>query len=120
MVRYTDFDAENFDPVAVGGIDGQEWGTDIVACVTYRLPWVINGSEAELTFGLADEVICNSILGIPFIERAKMVIDVAGRVATSATLGVTFPVTMEEPRTTSTVPEHVRGNEAAVLSVTQG
>ena len=120
VVRYTDFDTEEFDPIAVGGIDGQKWGTDIVACITYRLPWIINGSEAELTFGLANEVICNSILGVQFIERAKMVIDLAGRVATSATLGVTFPLTMEEPRASSTVPEHVQGNEAAVLSTTQG
>ena len=104
----------------IGRIGGHKWGTDISACVIYRLQWIITGSEAELTFDLADEVICNSILGVPFIERAKIVVDLVGLVATSVTLEVMFPFTMEQPRATSTVPEHVRGNMAAVLLITQG
>ena len=70
---YSDFAKSEYDALVIGGIDGQVWGPDITACITYRLPHTVQGMPATITIGLADECITNTLVGIPFMTRARLI-----------------------------------------------
>ena len=116
VVAFVDFTKDNFDPLSIGGIDGQRWGPSVTACITYLLPYVIQGHATTVTFGLAEETVCNTLIGTPFMEKARMTHAAAENIVSSAVFNQVFTVHMERPSKTDAPPRHQPGQEAAVLA----
>lgn len=114
VLTYIDFVEHAFDPLVISGIDGQVWGPNIIACITYRLPYTYHGSQCSITFGLADEVVCNTLVGAPFMIKGRLVHHAADNVVTSGIFGVQFPCTMEKPSRTDDLSAHVEGQQSAM------
>lgn len=118
VLMYADFAENDFDPLVTGGIDGQVWGPNIIACITYKLPYTYHGNPCNITVGLANEAVCNTLVGVPFMIRGRMVHHAADNVVTSGVFGVQFPCTMEKPTRTDNLLAHTEGQQAAVLATT--
>lgn len=100
----------------MGGINGQAWGPEeVTACITYRLPYMVHGKPASVTSGLTKTAVCNSIIGVPFMERAGMVYSAAERIVTSSVFGLSFPVQYERPAQLEEPPAHRAWRQAAVF-----
>ena len=96
IAGYIDCATDGFDDLPIGGTDGGAKGPAIVAVIIYHLPHVIHGHPATISFGLADSVMCDTIVGAPFIVATKLNVSLADRVAVSPLLG-SFPISMERP-----------------------
>lgn len=59
---------------------------------------------------------CDTLIGIPFMIKARLVHDIAQNVVTSGVFGVRFNCTMEKPTSSDDLPAHVEGQGAAVLT----
>jgi len=88
---------DGFSELNVQGIDGQEYGPKVTHTVTYYMPYFIDNNRATITFGLAEDCVADSILGITSIKLQKMVHSAADEVVTSSLYGVSFPVIMQRP-----------------------
>ena len=109
------FEGTEYDELAVGGVGGADYGTDVMATITYRMPYVIKGRPATITFGLARKAICKSLVGIPFFIGSKMSYSISEGIMSSAVFGVSFPVQMKEISAETSAPSFVKGNETGVL-----
>ena len=112
--RYVDLQQENFDTPAIGGIDGNAYGSSVTALISYYTPFKTNGRPVEISFGLVDGLCAKSIIGITTMQKARMNYLVGSQVVTSEEFGYTFPVTMQKPTVDDAPPHWVEGN-AAVL-----
>jgi len=119
IASFIDFAKSEYDALAIGGIDGQVWGPDITACITYRLPHTVQGMPATITIGLADECITNTLVGIPFMTRARLIYDAAEQVVHAGVFGTTWRVTMERPTKSDGPPARAGGSDGAAVLITQ-
>lgn len=109
------FEGTEYDELAIGGDGGADYGTDVMATITYRMPYVIQGRPTTITFGLARKTICKSLLGMPFFIRAKGLYTILDGIVLSAVFGVLFPVQMKEISTETSAPSFSGGKETGVL-----
>ncbi len=77
VVVFIDFVACKYDVLAIGGIDGQVLGWDISSCIMYRLPYLVQGLQAILNIGLANEFITNMLIMLPFMLKTRLVHNMA-------------------------------------------
>ena len=114
VITFVDLQQGNYDTPAIGGVDGNAYGSSVTAIITYRTPFYVGGKPVKLTFGLVDGLCARSILGITTMQKARMNYLVAPQVVTSEAFNYTFQVTMQKPSTDDTPPTAITGN-AAVL-----
>jgi hypothetical protein len=64
---YFTFAEEGFDPITIGGVDGQSQGDlSLTAIITYYLPYEVNGRPSTISIGLAKGAATNTVLSHPF------------------------------------------------------
>lgn len=82
------------------------------------MPFTVQGVEAIITFGLADVVLANTLVGIPLMKKAGMIYNAANNSLVSGALGLTFHVKMEVPDNSNVPPvaANTMGNDAMVLA----
>ena len=112
--HYVDLEKSNYDTPAIGGVDGNAYGSAVTALITYRTPFTFNGQPVGLTFGLVDGLCAKSILGITTMQKARMNYLVGSQVVTSEVFNYTFPVTMQKPSTDDIPPTPIPGNTAVL------
>eukprot|EP00978_Attheya_sp_CCMP212_P047179 scaffold421247_cov37-Attheya_sp.AAC.2 len=105
VTSYTDLTTDNsFDPLTIGGIDGEVYGPSVTAIISYRLPFVVNGQNCSITFGLAEHAVTSSLIGIPFMMLAGMVHSAKDRMVSSTVFASSYvcehlqPVQTDAPR----------------------
>ena len=117
--NYVDLEASNYDTPAIGGVDGNAYGSAVTALITYHTPFHLNGNPVLLTFGLVDGLCAKSILGITTMQKAKMNYLVGPQVVTSEVFNYTFQVTMQKPSMEDSPPAAIPGNAAVLNTNTQ-
>ena len=115
VAAFVDLQQNNYDTPAIGGVDGNAYGSSVTAVISYRTPFKAGGKPVFLTFGLVDGLCAKSILGITTMQKARMNYLVASQVVTSEVFDYTFQVTMQKPSADDVPPVVVEGN-AAVLN----
>ena len=109
------FEETDYDVLAVGGIAGADYGTDVIGTITYKMPYVVQGQQASITIGLANKAICRTLVGMPFFIGAKVAYAVADGIMSSAVFGVSYPVQMKELSEEGPPPNFVKGRETGVI-----
>lgn len=66
-------------------------------CITYNMPHVLHGVQAQITFGLADEAVANTLVGLPFMRKVRMVYDAANDTVISGAFGMAYPIKLKVP-----------------------
>ena len=61
MASYVYFRESNYDPLTIGGVDGEEWDLPVRAFITYQLPWVEKYQVCTVIFLLTNMVVGNTI-----------------------------------------------------------
>jgi hypothetical protein len=69
------------------------------------------GQQETMTFALADECVCNTIMGLPFIIKAKMNYFPSQSKVMSELFAVSFPVVLKEPVCSTVTPQFVGGEQ---------
>ena len=59
----------------VTGVEDSSEGIETSAEIAYRTPYWRDGVPVDLVIGLSDQMSANTIFGIPFMTKAKFVID---------------------------------------------
>jgi hypothetical protein len=63
---------EGFDPITIGGVDGQsQGGLSLTAIITYWLPYEVNGCPATISIRLAEGNATNTILSNPLLRTMQ-------------------------------------------------
>ena len=117
--NYIDLEEGNYDTPAIGGVDGNAYGSAVTSLITYRTPFQFNGQPVGLTFGLVEGLCAKSIIGITTMQKARMNYLVAPQVVTSEVFNHTFQVTMQKPSTDDVPPTPVPGNAAVLQARSQ-
>jgi len=92
MEDFTVFKGTHFDKLEVGGVGGEDYGTDVMATITYKIPYIVKGRHATIIIGLSRKAICKTLVGMPFFVGAKVSYAVAKGIMSSAVFGVSFQV----------------------------
>lgn len=77
---------------------------------------MIQGQPETITFGLDDEGVTNTLIGILFMEKAHLIHAAAEKTVTSTVRQQAFPVKHEVPAKTDVPPHHVAGENTAVFT----
>jgi hypothetical protein len=91
VTQFIDLNDDNrYDPLTIGGIDGEVYGPSVTAIISYRLPYIVNGHNCSITFGLAEQAVTNSLVGLPFMIMAGMVHSAKDRMVSSTVFASSY------------------------------
>ena len=101
------------------GIDPTQAGPEIDALIVYKTPFVTKGEPVLLTIGLAENTATNTLLGIPTIKIAQMVMMFNDQdIIYSPVLSHQFKVEYQVPHMADGAP-NVQPEQQAVLMCNQ-
>jgi hypothetical protein len=70
---------DEYAPLAINGINCCSPATSIKAVVIYHLPFLAKGLPAMLSLCLADGLPVSTLVGLPFLDAAHLVIDLKNK-----------------------------------------
>jgi hypothetical protein len=107
LVReYGELSEEEHNKLTIGGIDREGEGTTCSHYIVLKTPFMDRGNEVDLRIALTEGLSCNLIFGLPFIVRAKMIINTYEKYMVSLVFQTTFPLHYHPPELrTSVVPQ---------------
>jgi hypothetical protein len=120
VISFIDFATDpqsRYDPLTIGGIDGQVYGPSVTATITYQLPYIVNGQTCSITFGLADHAVANSLIGIPFMVLTGMVHAAKEKMVSSTVFAASYAYEHLQPVQTD-APHQLMENDNATVLVT--
>ena len=97
-------DLEGCDPFSIGGVG--EGGTEpmVIAIITYKTPFVVNGQPMLFTMALSKETSVNTIFGLPFLKSLKAAVLLESDLCLLGRLGKTYLVDYSVPRRDDVIP----------------
>ena len=112
-------DCEGVEPFGLGGVvkgDGDQSAKDIEAIITYKTPYVINGQAVHVSFGLGQNVACNTILSWPFLQALNASIVTESRVVILGRLGAALPYENMVPLRANVAPANAVGTPPSFMA----
>ena len=114
---YFTFAEEGFDPITIGGVDGQsQSGLSLTAIITYYLPYEINGRPATISIGLAEGTATNTILSHPFLCSMQAHIDCEHNAITLNKIGLKLTMFDHIPMKSEAAPSSGDGNPQSFMA----
>ncbi len=75
------FSPDDYSPIVLGGIvqqNGKSMTTGLLDAFQFHLPYLTReGSPSTLLLAMGPNVTVNAILGLPFIQKTRMIINMA-------------------------------------------
>jgi hypothetical protein len=119
VTGFIDLTIDNrFDPLTIGGIDGEVYGPSVTAIISYRLPYIVNGQNCSITFGLAEQAVTNSLVGLPFMMMAGMVHSAKDKMVSSTVFASSYVCEHLQPVQTNAPSQLMENDTASALVVT--
>lgn len=94
---FEEFDKTHFTSFGVGGVSQDGQGVIVEAVITYKLPYQVMGSRALLAIGLSSSLAATTIVGYPFIKKAKFTIVLHKMYAHSEVFGDSYKIQDKSP-----------------------
>jgi hypothetical protein len=116
---YFTFDEEGFDPITIGGVDGQsQGGLSLPAIITYYhlLPYEVNGRPATISIGLAEGTATNTILSHPFLRTKQAHIDYKHNAIRLNKIGARLTMFDHIPMKSEAAPSSGGGNPQSFMA----
>ncbi len=114
---YFTFAEEGFDPITIGGVDGQsQGGLSLTAIITYWLPYEVNGRPATISIGLAEGTATNTILSHPFLRTMQAHIDYEHNAIMLNKIGATLTMFDHIPMKSEAAPSSGDGNPQSFMA----
>jgi hypothetical protein len=109
----------DYSPITLSGIvqqGGESVSTELTVAFQFHLPYLTReGNPTHLSVACGPNVTVNTILGLPFIQQTRMIIDASDQVADLCALD-TPPFTIDFRRAMCTVPDVTHPPTPAVPS----
>jgi hypothetical protein len=109
-------DLDDMSPFGIGGIGADSQGPQVVALITFKMPFRVNGTSVYFTMALGEEVATNSILAFPFFKATKSIIMLGEDTIVGGLLGVSFQMEYMVPPRAASAP--MVAQEASVTFIT--
>jgi hypothetical protein len=87
---------------------GEGPGPRVVAVISYKTPFLVDGHKTSVSFGLSDSVTCNSILGFPFLKAADAIPMFGSNALILQKLGKTLNLDYQTPPKADAAPQTSR------------
>ncbi len=114
---YFTFAEEGFDPITIGGVDGQsQGGLSLTAIITYYLPYEVNGRPATISIGLAEGTATNTILSHPFLRTMQAHIDYEHNAVMLNKIGARLTMFDHIPMKSEAAPSSGGGNPQSFMA----
>jgi hypothetical protein len=114
---YFTFAEEGFDPITIGGVDGQsQGGLSLTAIITYWLPYEVDGRPATISIGLAEGTATNTILSHPFLRTMQAHIDYEHNAIMLNKIGATLTMFDHVPMKSEAAPSSGDGNPQSFMA----
>ncbi len=114
---YFTFAEEGFDPINIGGVDGQsQGGLSLTAIITYWLPYELDGRPATISIGLAEGTATNTILSHPFLRTMQAHIDYEHNAIMLNKIGATLTMFDHVPMKSEAAPSSGDGNPQSFMA----
>ena len=111
------FAEEGFDPITIGGVDGQsQGGLSLTAIITYWLPYEVDGRPATISIGLAEGTATNTILSHPFLRTMQAHIDYEHNTIMLNKIGANLTMFDHVPMKSEAAPSSGDGNPQSFMA----
>ena len=90
------FEDSNTPPIGLGGIAVDGVSPCVTAVISYKMPYMSNGSPCLLKIALAEGFSIRTIFGIPFQRKAKLTYMPHLVTVVSNLWGISFPVSFNK------------------------
>jgi hypothetical protein len=108
--RYIDFATKGFDPIVVGSVDADSVDRlEITAIITYFMPFQVDAHPTTISFGLAERVATNTIIGHPCFKTMRATIDYNHNTVFMARIGASFVMFDDVPTQSAVAPSNGAG-----------
>ena len=114
-------DYDNIEEFDVGGVASDGARAKVVAVITYKMPYRVNGVPTTMSFALSENTSANTILGVTVLRSSKTILcfdDHGNDAMIMQKLGATFPIAYHPPLLADQAPQEATGYPSSFPVVT--